>query len=1008
MIDLSFENIMAYSPENKKVFEELSGLCINKMIVPYIGAGMSVFAGFKTWNKFINDEYGNCFHTTKPDDMNNIVAADLIEQKQGKDIFYENVRITLGGNLNDTEWKNILKKAEIQAISIIPKLFYGPIITTNFDQIIENTHDNKLSVVFPYNSKELEQAIDNRKRLVYKIHGCVSDAQKIVFTKSVYDKVYNPDSELVKSLSAFFQGFHFLFLGSSLGVTNAKGDTKDYSMDLWEKLQDSGTYHFAIIDCTKDQLSTRRKELEERNIHPILFKSGEYESVKIILDELLTRYENQLLGIPLYTSPFVERKESILEKITNQLNDKEWTALAIIGFGGVGKTRILSEYANRKKQLKAYKHIIWFNAISADNVREEIFQFTLRNKLIAETEKNYDYIDYVFKKWMKDNEDWLFSLDNVEHYDDIKAFFDFDKTLKGKRHILISSRNKDEFPNIPLIQIDIFEIEESREFLKSHTNKTPDEYADKIADRLGGLPLALEQTAAYIREENESYKKYFELLEKDTILILEKKHLSHTESVGATWNISMQRIKSKAARELLHLCVFFAPDNIHSQWFLDVIDILPEELKKNILTDFIEIRKELQAYSLVIIDSKERISMHRLLQEVIRNTLKEEKEYWIDICIQILNRHRFFNFSNVSYRILFIELVPHITKVMKEITSKTETIKVANLYSFLGIGFMQLSDYLQALEWFYKALCVRLKVQGKEHIDTATTYSNIGIVFEKQGLYKDALKWYGESLSIRKKINGKEIRPEDATIFDNIAGIYNKQGEYEKALNWYLKALTISKHGENQSQIASTYNNLGGVFYDLRKYDIALNMYLKSLEILQKISEIDNLKIAATYGNIAALYNVMGKYKEALILFMNSINLLEKVLGKEHPDIASLYNNIGLTYDNMGEYVNALDWYKKALFIREKILGIGHPNTATTYHNIAAIYNEQGNYNEALMNFFIAFITRLYTLGEEHPSTKNTYNGLIMSYENIDNTQSFEEWLEERMQSIYATNQKNK
>ncbi|MDR1611088.1 MAG: SIR2 family protein [Candidatus Symbiothrix sp.] len=706
----TFDDIINYSPENKKVFEELSGLCINKLIVPYIGAGMSVFAGFKTWNKFINDEYENCFHTKKPDSMNNIVAADLIEQEQGKDIFYENVRITFGGNLNDAEWENVLKKAETQAISIVPKLFYGPIITTNFDQIIENIHDNKLPAVFPYNSKELGQAVDNRKRLIYKIHGCVSDAQNVVFTKSVYDKVYSPYSELMKSLSVFFQGFHFLFLGSSLGVTNTKGDTKDYSMDVWEKLQNSGTYHFAILDCTEDQISTRREELEERNIYPILFESGKYESVKIILDELLARYENQLFGIPQYTSPFVERKESVLGKIANHLHDDGWSAHVITGFGGVGKTRVLSEYANRKQ--KAYKHIIWFNAISADNVREEIFQFALKNKLIIETEKDYNYIYYVFKKWMKENEDWLFLLDNVEHCDDIKAFFDFDKTLRGKRHILISSRNKDEFSNIQTIPIDVFEIEESREFLESHTNKTPDDYADKIADRLGGLPLALEQAAAYIKEENESYKGYYELLEKDTISILEKKHLSHTESVGATWNISMQRIKSKAAKELLNLCAFFAPDSIHSQWFVDAVDVLSDELRKNGLNDFAEIKKELKAYSLVRIDSEERISMHRLLQDVVRKALNNKQEKLI-VCIQIMNKQIYFDFSTAKSKALFQELILHILSVTDKMPH--ETADTVNLKFFLGYGFNELANYPKALELYQEVLIIIETVFGAEH-----------------------------------------------------------------------------------------------------------------------------------------------------------------------------------------------------------------------------------------------------------------------------------------------------
>jgi len=581
----TFDEIMNYSPENQKVFDELAGLCIKKLIVPYISAGMTVFAGFKTWNKFINTEYEKCFQKKKPYEMDNIVAADLIEKKQGKGMFYENIRTSFGGDLNDNDWKFILKKSESQAISVIPKLFTGPIVTTNFDQIIEKIHNNVLPVVFPSNSEELEKAIYNRKRLVYKIYGCVSDVRKIVFTKSVFDNVYSPNSELVKSLSKFLKGFHFLFLGSSLGVSYAKEDTKDYLMDLWEKIQDSGTYHFAILDCSKDQLSTRRKELEERNIYPILFESGKFESVKIILDELLKMVDYNSLNIPHYETTYIERENSVIEKINNYLNNQTFSVLALIGMGGVGKTRVLSEYANRQKEESNYSDIVWINAISAVNIREEIRSFLVRKEIYID-EKDPNQIALTFKRWMQDNENYLFLLDNVEHYEDIKLYFDFDQTLAGKRHILMSSRlDADKLPNIPILLIDVFTSEEALNFLQCYTNKETDEYADKIVALLGYLPLALEQAAAFIKRQNESYQGYFKELEKAPFVLLEQQHPEcGAASVAATWNMEMQRIKSESSKEFLWLCSFFAPDNIHSQWFVDAANVLPDSLRSDVLT----------------------------------------------------------------------------------------------------------------------------------------------------------------------------------------------------------------------------------------------------------------------------------------------------------------------------------------------------------------------------------------------------------------------------------------
>ena len=213
-MDMPFENIMKYSPENQKVFDELSALCINKKIVPYVGSGMSAFAGFPTWWNFLNPLYKECFKEDIPKNMDFIVAADEIEKEIGKEEFYNKVYTAMGGCTTDSEWKNILKKSENQAVSIIPELFFGTIVTTNFDQILEHLHKDipDFDIAFPNHLGKIEQIIQKRKRLLYKIHGCVSDAENIVFTKTKYNEVYYPDSDLVKSLSALFQGYNFLFL----------------------------------------------------------------------------------------------------------------------------------------------------------------------------------------------------------------------------------------------------------------------------------------------------------------------------------------------------------------------------------------------------------------------------------------------------------------------------------------------------------------------------------------------------------------------------------------------------------------------------------------------------------------------------------------------------------------------------------------------------------------------------------------------------------------------------
>ncbi len=981
-----FKEIMTYSAENQNVFNELLSLCRNNMIVPYIGAGMSAFAGlipdlrsrnlFPAWTDLIGIKYSEYFKDKKmPKDL--IDAADEIEKVMGQEKFYEYIRITMGGDLNK-EWTRILKEAENQAISVIPKLFFCPMVTTNFDQIIEKIFSENIPVSFPYHTENLKQAIDERKQLLYKIHGCVSEAQNIILAKSKYDEVYDSKSDLVKSLSKFCQGFHFLFLGCSLTINNNDG-TIDYSTKLLLDLQGKSKMpHYAIIECkenaTEDEIKARRKELEKEHIFPILYKFKDYSSVKIILDEISRNIENQLFQVPKYDKPYTERKDSIILQITSNLENSKYSVLAIRGDAGVGKTRIMREYALQNEQRYNNSNIFWFSAISVDNIREEVRKFVVKYQDISEEEMDTDTIFQAFRKWTKENENYLFMLDNVENCEDIKVFLDNDfSILTGTRHILITSRlSEKELNNIQAEEIKVFEKEDARSFLQSHTDadKYNEEYADKIADLLGYLPLALEQAAAFIKEQNEEdgYKEYFNELEKAPFDLLEKKHPEPgAASVAAAWNMAMQRINSNAAKELLWLCAYFAPDNINDQWFVKAIDVLPSLLKEIINDEikFNEIKTELKKYSLVkITNSNEKdykkISMHRLLQNVVRNTLEDEQEKLVDICVQILNKqplliknkYQEFDFSTAKLRSDFVDIASHVIALTNY---SSETYEIAELHDFLGYGFEEIADYSNSLKYYNKALIIYKKVLGEKHSDTATTYNNIALVWFVQGNYYEALKWYKKALDTYKEVLG-ERHPYTAIAYNNMALAYSELDNYSEALKLHEEALNIRKEvlGENHPDTAQTYNNIG------------------------------------------TIYNEQGSYSEALRLYQKALVIREKTWGEFHPETAQIYDNIGTVYREQGYYLQALELHRKALDIRKNILGENHPDTAFTYKNIALVYNKQGDSLEALNLFLIVFNIYLTTLGLKHPFTQNVLNDMEITYNKINPNQSFEEWLKDK------------
>ena len=86
----------------------------------------------------------------------------------------------------------------------------------------------------------------------------------------------------------------------------------------------------------------------------------------------------------------------------------------------------------------------------------------------------------------------------------------------------------------------------------------------------------------------------------------------------------------------------------------------------------------------------------------------------------------------------------------------------------MTLVYDQQGNYTKALEYYQKALTIREKVWGKEHLDTAKTYIGIAVVYHGQGDYAKALEYYQKAVVILEKALGKE-HPNTALIYNNIA-----------------------------------------------------------------------------------------------------------------------------------------------------------------------------------------------------------------------------------------------
>jgi len=606
-------------------------------------------------------------------------------------------------------------------------------------------------------------------------------------------------------------------------------------------------------------------------------------------------------NLPFRRNEYFTGREEIFRQMRAGFESGESIALTqtLAGIGGLGKTNTALEYAYRYAH--KYEIIWWVAAESEITISASYRKFAESMELITADVLDDRIVTRAVITWLESNDKWLFIYDNVEDIADDTPWLP-----KGNSgNMLITTRNN-HLRAGKRVEIDVFAEDEAVAFLEGRTGRKGDlDNALTLAKRLGCLPLALEQAAAYIHTNGISYADYVSLFAEYGLKMLDDMYdvRQYTSPITTTTEISIDKIDMPEARQLLNLCAYLAPEDIDKKLFSNNAELFPpqlQEIVKNRLT-FNNAWRQLTRYSLIKRqDDREGYAMHRLVQEIVRRRVGDDGQWalcWLGVFYQVYK----LEFGNVESHDAFMKLTPHVEAFLGNagvLNDDEDLERVGLLYNEGGVGLSGLGHYDKALVWKQSALDVYIAVFGAEHQVVAIAYNNMGIECNNMGDYPRALELCQKALVIKEKVLGPE-HPSTAT----------------------------------------TYNNMAQVYRGLDDNHRALELYKKTLAIDEKVFGQHHKETAVTYNNMAIVYHQLGDYTHALELHQKALTINEDLSGPEHPDTASTYNNMALVYANLGDYSHALELLQKSLAIREKVLGIEHPHTHNTRNNIAAITN---------------------------------------------------------------------
>lgn len=361
-------------------------------------------------------------------------------------------------------------------------------------------------------------------------------------------------------------------------------------------------------------------------------------------------------NIPYQRNPFFTGREDILSQLHHVLHAENAVTLShpqgISGLGGIGKTQTALEYAYRYRA--EYAAVSWVHADLKLALITSLIGLAQLLELPERNEQDHSIIVEAVWRWLRLHTGWLLIFDNMD-----------DLTLAepllpkvGRGHLLFTTRAHALGGIAERIEVQPMERETGALFLLRRANVLPLQatldratsndlsVACKISQELDGLPLALDQAAAYVNAQHCSLSAYLDLYRKRSKDLLQTRgsfDTDYPESVATTWSLSLEKVAqvSPTAASLLYFCAFLYPNAIAEEIITEG-EFTPGSALQSIATDplkFDAAMKEILEYSLLYRNADEQsLSIHRLVQQIIQEHMSDaEKRRWASYASHTIN-----------------------------------------------------------------------------------------------------------------------------------------------------------------------------------------------------------------------------------------------------------------------------------------------------------------------------------------------------------------------------------
>ena len=643
---------------------------------------------------------------------------------------------------------------------------------------------------------------------------------------------------------------------------------------------------------------------------------------------------------------------------------------ALQGLGGVGKTAVAIEFAHRFRS--NYDLVWWVPSDQVALVRSSLAALAGRLGLEAATAAGIEGATTAVLDALRRGEPyrrWLLIFDNADQPEELREYIP-----EGPGEVLITSRNHRWLSYYDTVQLDVFTRDESKQFLINRVPKVLDQAeADQLAEKLGDLPLALEQAGAMLAETGMAVDEYIRLLDEHVKQIMaEGRPAEYPLSMTAAWELSVFALREQLpqALELLRCCAFFGPDPIPRDVFRRGAQAVGTQISDLIANPILLARaiRELGRFALVKIEGRT-ISVHRLIQALLRDDLDRETQdkYRHEVHV-ILAAGSPGDPSDSRLWPRYDEILAHVASVTTELPRCEDPAVrrfVRDVLRYLYVS----GDFASCLTFAERFIAQWTEDSGPDDPDVLHAQRHYTNALRDAGKYSMAYELVQETL---ERANAK-LGPRDPltlSLRNGLGADLRARGDFAAALTLNKETLALHEglFGEADPQTLRVMNNVA-IDYSLNSDFLAARRLQERIHVLQSSAgaAVSPREVLTVWTGLAEAARLCGNYSEARDVSEDALDFGRENLGAEHFMTLRAVVTLSIALRRAAAYDDALETANEVYGVAARLLGDNHPVTMAAAITLTNVLRATGEIKKALELVETTVARYPGVFGEDHP-----------------------------------------